>query len=390
MSRLHGGTYTPQAPPSPGLPAISGIAIEGQDLTVSAGAWGGVPIPTLTYQWRRCDAAGASCVDIAGATAAAYSVAAADVGSTIRCVVTGTNSHGQSSVTSAATAVVASPGSGARTFPGAADTGADPASITTVIDKAGGFHNLGSAANPTLVDTEILGGLYWAGTGVLTLDNVILRPDGGKIWAGLAVAGGGRVVAHDFTLQGYNITGGQRVKGLSLGVSGDVEIWNADVSSVCQNALSGRAVYIHDSWFHHTGAALSATCHGCGFILQGGGSDGEKVLRHNTVDNFPGLDFQGGDTGAIFAQGNVVHVPQIIIDDNFLHGAYSPIEIDQNAHGVAPALITNNVLVWPLLAPNEGAAYKFYNPFVAGYHQGYGNTQGDLAGNDLEIAVPLP
>lgn len=56
-----------------------------------------------TYQWRRCDSAGASCVDIGGATASTYTLTVTDVGHTIRVVA----SDGTSTVTSDQTAVIA-------------------------------------------------------------------------------------------------------------------------------------------------------------------------------------------------------------------------------------------------------------------------------------------
>jgi hypothetical protein len=60
-------------------PQVTGLAIEGKQLQVTAGAWS--PTPTsLTYGWRRCNANGRVCAAIAGANASAYTVAAADVG----------------------------------------------------------------------------------------------------------------------------------------------------------------------------------------------------------------------------------------------------------------------------------------------------------------------
>ena len=49
---------------------------------------------TYAYQWQRCDAAGATASTIAGATGTTYTLTAADVGSTIRVVVTATNAGG--------------------------------------------------------------------------------------------------------------------------------------------------------------------------------------------------------------------------------------------------------------------------------------------------------
>ena len=56
-------------PPSPTPPTIVGAPEAGQLLAAVPGLWeGGKPL-TFTYQWRRCDAAGANCVAISGATA---------------------------------------------------------------------------------------------------------------------------------------------------------------------------------------------------------------------------------------------------------------------------------------------------------------------------------
>jgi hypothetical protein len=108
LDALHNnGTPTPTPPQNTSPPTVSGAAEQGQTLTANAGTWTGSP--SFGYQWRRCDSGGAGCADIAGATAQTYVLAAADVGSTIRVVVTGTNGAGSTSATSAQTAVVAAP-----------------------------------------------------------------------------------------------------------------------------------------------------------------------------------------------------------------------------------------------------------------------------------------
>ena len=61
----------------------------GADADADPGTWTGNPAPTFTYQWQRCDTAGANCVDIASATAQTYQLVAADVGATVRVNVTG-------------------------------------------------------------------------------------------------------------------------------------------------------------------------------------------------------------------------------------------------------------------------------------------------------------
>jgi hypothetical protein len=87
------------------LPTITGEPIVGQTLTANAGTWSGSPT-AFGYQWQQCDAAGAACIPIAGATRATYVVTDAEVGRTLRVKVTARNSIGTSTATSAPTGVV--------------------------------------------------------------------------------------------------------------------------------------------------------------------------------------------------------------------------------------------------------------------------------------------
>ncbi|HEY8726851.1 MAG TPA: LamG-like jellyroll fold domain-containing protein, partial [Gaiellaceae bacterium] len=96
----------PSAPASVIPPGISGVPRSGQTLTAFAGGWTGVPPPAKAYQWQRCDASGAACVDIAFANATTYVVQGADLGSTVRVVVTATNVAGSAAAQSAPTSVV--------------------------------------------------------------------------------------------------------------------------------------------------------------------------------------------------------------------------------------------------------------------------------------------
>jgi hypothetical protein len=94
------------APQNTAAPTVSGTPEVGQTLTASNGTFTSDTTPTYTYQWRGCDAQGNNCASITGATSQTYAVQSADVGKTLRVVVTATNASGASSATSAQTAVV--------------------------------------------------------------------------------------------------------------------------------------------------------------------------------------------------------------------------------------------------------------------------------------------
>lgn len=81
-------TLISDAPFEKAPPELSGTAREGAALQASDGDWS--PASSFTYRWLRCDAAGAACTPIAGATAASYSPGAADVGTRLRGQVTAT------------------------------------------------------------------------------------------------------------------------------------------------------------------------------------------------------------------------------------------------------------------------------------------------------------
>src|SRR5207253_6592339 len=71
------------------------------------GSWSGATPILYAYRWLRCDTNGNNCAPITGAISAAYLLAAADVGSTIRSQVTASNPAGRASAQSARTQVVA-------------------------------------------------------------------------------------------------------------------------------------------------------------------------------------------------------------------------------------------------------------------------------------------
>jgi RHS repeat-associated protein len=94
------------APAGTDAPTISGTALDGETLSATDGAWTGTTPIAHARQWQRCDADGTGCSDIAGATSETYTLTSADVGHTLRVVVTATNAEGSATATSAASAVV--------------------------------------------------------------------------------------------------------------------------------------------------------------------------------------------------------------------------------------------------------------------------------------------
>lgn len=95
-------------PDNTAAPTIAGTTVVGQTLTAAPGGWTQAPT-RFTYAWQRCDAAGNGCAAV-GATGNTYPLTTADVGDTLRVVVTAANIYGFSGpVSSAATAVVQPP-----------------------------------------------------------------------------------------------------------------------------------------------------------------------------------------------------------------------------------------------------------------------------------------
>jgi hypothetical protein len=86
-------------------PSITGTVQVAHALVASSGSWANRPTG-YGYRWSRCDSTGVACVTIPGATAATYTVASNDTGSTLRVAVTARNGAGARTVVSAQTGLV--------------------------------------------------------------------------------------------------------------------------------------------------------------------------------------------------------------------------------------------------------------------------------------------
>jgi prepilin-type N-terminal cleavage/methylation domain-containing protein len=120
------------APSNSAAPTVTGTAKNGQTLVGTTGTWANAT--NYYLQWQRCNAAGASCNDINGATDLNYTMTSADLGKTLRLFVLAANSAGTTNVNSAPTAVVqpldASTNSAAPTVSGSAQVGQTLASTS--------------------------------------------------------------------------------------------------------------------------------------------------------------------------------------------------------------------------------------------------------------------
>ncbi len=103
------GVVQSSAPSNTAPPTISGGTLTGDVLTEVPGAWTNIPT-SYGYQWWRCNAAGAGCAALQGATGQGYALRGPDVGSTIRVQEFATNIWGTgASGLSPSTAVIQAP-----------------------------------------------------------------------------------------------------------------------------------------------------------------------------------------------------------------------------------------------------------------------------------------
>jgi hypothetical protein len=198
-----------------GSPAV------GDHLQGSNGTWGGNDL-SFTYQWMRCDANGASCAPIPGATGVGYTPTTADIGHALQFCVTATNSGGTAtscsmptpavlathpttgggSGTTATTAdPVERPGTPVKTTPatapegsGAADRGAPngtPASDKVVLTAF--VNNRSSTIKVKFGKRVPIGGRLVGPDGV-PIANAILEVQTKTAVPGAAVAAAGKVV----------------------------------------------------------------------------------------------------------------------------------------------------------------------------------------------------
>jgi hypothetical protein len=154
-------TLTPTAPTNDTLPIVtgpSGTPTVGQTFNSTTGTWSGYPAPSFEYQWIRGAATNV------GTNSPSYQLVDADLGSTVKCRVTATNTAGSANATSAATAnivagapqaptgvtAVAENAQATISFTAPAITGGSPIVYYAVTCVENGFINSGPSSPVTI------------------------------------------------------------------------------------------------------------------------------------------------------------------------------------------------------------------------------------------------
>jgi GH25 family lysozyme M1 (1,4-beta-N-acetylmuramidase) len=161
------GSSTAARPAVIVAPLLTGTTQVGQTLTASAGTWTGSPT-SFAYTWRRCDATGANCASIAGATTSTYTLTPGDIGTTVSLVITATGKGGAGTATAPTTAAIAAaPVPQAVAGSAAAQAGAAGAVVSAdgraTVTWQPGAVPLGATVSLAAAD----GGLWLAGTGIV-------------------------------------------------------------------------------------------------------------------------------------------------------------------------------------------------------------------------------
>lgn len=350
-----GGVNNPlPAPVNTASPAIGGQAVQGGKLTASTGSWSNSPI-SYAYQWEDCNSAGASCTAISGATGSSYVLVSADVGKTVRVVVTATNSPGSASAASAASAVVSAPtppptavctttlssGSlGSSPYPGAALEAA-------LRSAAGGSTICLSAGVSGPID------LY----GVSPSGNVTVQPAPGASVALGALSFGANT--HNLTFTGFSAIGGVAIGSSGASCCSNLlftfdaftggsyvrDVTNSGIVfahdtfnniDVCSGCYEGRIEVVSSAVSQPDGVTIENS------VMDGGNSDGVQ-------DDGIGTQIRGNEFANIVESScGVIHCDAIqtvgatgtVIDGNYLHGTTDCFLMDDGGSNIS---ITNNV-----------------------------------------------
>jgi hypothetical protein len=194
----------PPVPANQQAPGISGSMVVGQQLSAYNGWWTN-DATSYADQWMRCDASGANCVPIAGATGSTYTLTDADAGSTIRLQVIASNTGGASApaVSDPTPAIWApptyptggfpsgggsSPAGGGSSTPTSGSSGSGGSPTTTISSKPSSCPLCVSVARPVAFLTPGTASahhafvLRFAGQRSFSVTLVLTTPSGRRLW----------------------------------------------------------------------------------------------------------------------------------------------------------------------------------------------------------------
>jgi hypothetical protein len=185
---------TAPGPVAVGRPTIVGTLEQGKRLIGGAGTWTGSGAISYAYQWSRCDARGAHCSTIRGATRTTYTQVAADVGQTLALTVRAADATGSAAAYSSLAGVVAASSTlAARAQAGLAGI---PAVGQTLTVTGGTFTTAAKSLSYAWLRCNANGRLCAPIAGAASADYVVTRDDAGHALVGLVTAStaGGKAV----------------------------------------------------------------------------------------------------------------------------------------------------------------------------------------------------
>ncbi len=151
-----GTIVSENAPANTSLPTIlvPGEILVGSELATHPGSWtapSGAGAVTYAYQWEQCDSEGNNCQSIASAQNASYTPSPADIGHTLRVIVSASDSDGTTSAVSVATSTVLSEQGTLGALPGpGTSAGAATAKATPIVVGVGTPNGTSASESATI------------------------------------------------------------------------------------------------------------------------------------------------------------------------------------------------------------------------------------------------
>lgn len=338
-------------------PTLSGSGVVGHQLLSSTGTWTSDDPPiTYTYQWQRCDSMGANCVDIGGATSAAYTVVSADVGSKLRSKVVAADGGGAPTYgaslparlpeSTGSTTVVTTLNQLTSAIASASD--GDIIQISGTISGGGATLSIGRDAT-ALAPITIQGGKLSGFTRVSVSGASYVWLRGIEITAftgdGIKIDGG----SHHIEIDGCHVHHGYRqgiLVGSSTAVSTNIQLWNNTINN-CGNTTS----LDHGIYFNTT----STDC----------------VIANNLIyDNWAyNVQIYPNSPGVIYTCNTI---DGGIVQPNARGGTVLSSEANLTDDTITVGYIGTNAAGWGFNAAHPGTGNNVYDSL------GFGNGSGDF------------